>query len=98
MIWEYETSSLFTEAERAALRIAQGSGSVPNGATDEMFAAAREHYTDDQLAAIVAVASFFFGYLNRWNDTIADHARGKPDDPSATPCSPIVAGTPGNHA
>ena len=64
VIWEYETSSLFTEAERAALRIAQGSGSVPNGATDEMFAAAREHYTDDQLAAIVAVASFF-GYLNQ---------------------------------
>ncbi len=70
VIWEYETSSLFTEAERAALRIAQGSGSVPNGATDEMFAAAREHYTDDQLAAIVAVASFF-GYLNQGNDVIA---------------------------
>ena len=56
--YEFIVRGSDTEAERAALaRLAQGSGSVPNGATDEMFAAAREHYTDDQLAAIVAVAS-----------------------------------------
>ena len=96
VIWEYETSDLFTEAERAALRIAQGSGSVPNAATDEMFDSAREHYTDDQLAAVVAVASFF-GYLNRWNDTVATTLEQSPTDFGNS----VLADrgwTPGNHA
>lgn len=96
MIWEYETSDLFTDAERAALRIAQGSGSVPNAATDEMFDDAREHYTDDQLAAVVAVASFF-GFLNRWNDTLATTLEADPTHFGQT----VLADrgwTPGHHA
>ncbi len=96
VIWEYETSELFDDAERAALRIAQGSGSVPNAATDAMFDAAREHYTDDQLAAIVAVASFF-GFLNRWNDTIATTLEDSPTNFG----NAVLAErgwTPGNHA
>lgn len=77
VIWAYETSDLFDEAERAALRIAQAGGSVPNSATDEMFNDARAFYTDDQLAAIVAVMSMF-GYLNRWNDTLATTLESSP--------------------
>lgn len=76
-IWSYETSDLFDDAERAALRIAQAGGSTPNEATDEMFEAARQYYDDQQLAAIVAVIALF-GYLNRWNDTIATQLEDAP--------------------
>ena len=69
-LWEFETSEHFDDAERAALRLAFNAGQVPNAATDADFDACKEHYTDDQIAAIVASISVF-GYLNRWNDTMA---------------------------
>ena len=34
-IWEYETSDLFDDAERAVLRMAQGAGASPNAVSDE---------------------------------------------------------------
>jgi AhpD family alkylhydroperoxidase len=37
-LWEYERSPLFSAAERAALRVAQGAAQVPNAVTDEDFA------------------------------------------------------------
>ena len=76
-IWAFETSEQFDDAERAALRLAFHAGQVPNAATAEHFAAAKEHYTDDQIAAIVAVCSLF-GYFNRWNDTMATELEGHP--------------------
>ena len=36
-VFEYQTSPLFNEAERAALDLAVAGASVPNAATDEMF-------------------------------------------------------------
>jgi len=69
-IWEYETSPLYTDAERAALRVAQAAGQVPNAVTAEDMAALKKHYSDEQIVEIVAVISMF-GFLNRWNDTMA---------------------------
>lgn len=76
-IWDYETSDLFTEAERAALRFAQAASSVPNMTTDADFAALREHYTEFQIVEIVSVIALF-GYLNRWNDTMATALEEEP--------------------
>jgi len=69
-IWEYETSDLFSEAERAALTVAQLSAQVPNGVSDADFEALKPHFDEDQIVDIVAVISAF-GFLNRWNDTLA---------------------------
>lgn len=69
-IWEYQTSPLFSDAERAALDLAAGGGSVPNGVTDEMFLNMRKYWSEEQIVEIVAVISVF-GFLNRWNDTMA---------------------------
>ena len=69
-LWSYETSPLFSDAERAALRVAQGAAQVPNAVTDADFAELKKHYTDAQIVDIVAVISLF-GFLNRFNDTIA---------------------------
>lgn len=68
-LWEYETSTHFTDAERAALSLAQAAGSVPNGATDAHFEAVKLHFSEDQIAEIVGIISYF-GFLNRWNDTL----------------------------
>lgn len=78
-IWTFETSPHFDEAERAALAIASHAGMAPNQVTDDMFDRARDHYTDDQLAAIVAMVSLF-GWLNRWNDTMATTLEASPTE------------------
>ncbi|HAY07562.1 MAG TPA: fusion protein [Hyphomonas sp.] len=69
-VWEYETSPLFSESERAALSLAQAAGSQPNMAGPEHFEAVRRWYSDDEVAEIVGVIALF-GFLNRWNDTLA---------------------------
>jgi alkylhydroperoxidase family enzyme len=69
-IWEFRTSSLFTDAERAALELAVAAGVSPNAVTPEMREEARKHWTDDELVEIVAVIANM-GFANRWNDTVA---------------------------
>lgn len=71
VVWEFEQSPLFSEAERAALRLAAAAGTAPNGATDEHFAELRKHYGESEIVEIVAVVSMF-GFLNRFNDTLAN--------------------------
>jgi len=69
-LWSYQTSEHFSAAERAALSLAQAAGSVPNAASDTHFDELKEHFSEDQIAEIVGVISYF-GFLNRWNDTLA---------------------------
>jgi uncharacterized peroxidase-related enzyme len=69
-IWDFETSPLFSTAERAALRLARDSAVVPNAVTDEHFAELRKHFTEDQIVDIVAQACNA-AWSNRWNDTMA---------------------------
>jgi uncharacterized peroxidase-related enzyme len=76
-IWDYQTSPLFSSAERAALDLAVAGASVPNAATDEMFATLRAYWTDEQIVEIVGVIAMF-GFLNRWNDTLATPLEDEP--------------------
>jgi len=69
-IWEYRTSDLFTEAERAALDFAVHASSVPNAVTDEDFAGLREHWDEGQIIEVLAAVSLY-GFLNRFNDSLA---------------------------
>lgn len=64
--WEYETHPAFSEAERAALRLAHLGSLSPSQVGDADFEAAREHHSDDEMVEIVAVIAMF-GFLNRWN-------------------------------
>jgi uncharacterized peroxidase-related enzyme len=68
--WDYATSDLFTGAERAALDLAVAAASVPNAVTDEVFEEARRHWDDGELVEIMGVIALF-GFLNRWNDSLA---------------------------
>lgn len=78
-LWEYESNSLFSPEERAALTLAQAAGSVPNQATDAHFEALKPHFTEDEIVAIVSVIALF-GFLNRWNDTMATTLEDGPLD------------------
>lgn len=70
-VWQFETSELFSAAERAALRLARDSGGVPNGATDEHFAELGRYWSESEIVEMVCVISMF-GFLNRFNDTLAN--------------------------
>lgn len=70
-IWEFETDARFSDAERAALRLARDAALIPNAVTDAHFTDLRRHFSDAQIVEIVAVASLF-GFLNRFNDTLAN--------------------------
>lgn len=76
-LWEYETSDLFSDAEKAALDLALAAGSVPNQSTDAHFDALRPHFSEDEIVEIVAVIALF-GFLNRWNDTLATTLEDSP--------------------
>ncbi|MFV0372732.1 carboxymuconolactone decarboxylase family protein [Microbacterium sp.] len=69
-LWEFETSDLFSPAERAAIAIGIRAGTVPNEASAADFAELARHFDEGQIVEIVASAALF-GYLNRWNDTMA---------------------------
>lgn len=68
--WDYERSPQFTDAERAAMRYAQNAASVPNGVSEADMTALRAHFNDDEITEILAVVGLF-GFLNRWNDSLA---------------------------
>ena len=69
-VWNYERSGLFTPAEKAALAFAQAASSVPNAVDDAIAAELKRHWSDEDIVEILGVVALF-GYLNRWNDSMA---------------------------
>ncbi len=67
---------LYTDAERAALALAEAATRLQDGApgvTDEVWAAAAEHFDEKQLGALtleIALTNFF----NRINHTLREQA------------------------
>jgi uncharacterized peroxidase-related enzyme len=77
-LWSYTTSPLFTPAERAALDFALAAASQPNAMTDDLFAATQKFWSDTQIVEILGVVAMF-GFLNRWNDTMATPLEAVPN-------------------
>ncbi len=69
-IWEYQTNNLFSDAERAALDVARTAAFSPNETTDASFDKMKAFYSNEQIAELVGVIAMF-GFLNRWNSTMA---------------------------
>ena len=76
-IWDYATSPLFTDAEKVALDFALAAAIIPNGVTDELFARLGKHWDEGEIVEILAVISMF-GFLNRWNDSMATPLEDQP--------------------
>ncbi len=69
-IWDYQTSPLYSDAERAALDFAAAAASVPNAVTPENGQRLRAHWDEGEIVEILGVIALF-GFLNRWNDSMA---------------------------
>lgn len=69
-LWQFETSDLFSERERAALRLGVAGGQTPNAIEPEHHAAIREHFSDDEARTLISVIALA-GFMNRYNDSLA---------------------------
>ncbi|MGW3351981.1 carboxymuconolactone decarboxylase family protein [Nonomuraea rubra] len=68
----WRETPFFTDAERAALALAEAATRIQDGApgvTDELWAAAAEHFDDQQLSSIITEVALtnFFNRINRAN-------------------------------
>jgi uncharacterized peroxidase-related enzyme len=75
--FEFETHPGFSDAERAALRLARDAALQPNLVEAGHFEALRRHFDEKQIVELVAVSALF-GFLNRWNDTMATELEAVP--------------------
>ena len=69
-IWNYKNSDLFTDAEKAAFDFAIAASSIPNGVDQQVKANLKKFWDDGEIIEMLGVISLF-GYLNRWNDSMA---------------------------
>ena len=76
-IWDYQTSPLYSDAERVALDYALAAGSVPNAVDKELMARLKQHWSDEQIVELLA-AVCLYGFLNRWNDSMATDLEDAP--------------------
>jgi len=76
-IWDYQSSPLYTDAERVALEFAMAAGAVPNAVDAELFARMRQHWSEEQIVQILG-AVCLYGFLNRWNDSMATDLEATP--------------------
>ena len=76
-VWEYNSSPLFTEAERVALDFAIAAASQPNDVSDELFERMKQHWSEGEIVEIAALIAYF-GFMNRFNDTMATPLEDEP--------------------
>lgn len=69
-VWEYRTHAAFSDAERVALDFAVAASTVPNGVDEALQDRLHEHWDDGEIVELLGVIALF-GYLNRWNDSMA---------------------------
>jgi len=69
-IWEYRTHPSFSEAERAALDFSLAASQVPNAVDVDIKKRLYNYWNEGEIVEMLGVISLF-GYLNRWNDSMA---------------------------
>jgi len=67
-LWSYQTSPLYSDAERAALDFAIAASAVPNAVDDEVSDRLHQYWDEGEIVEILGVVALF-GFLNRWNDS-----------------------------
>ena len=76
-IWDYRESPLYSEAERVALDFALAAGAVPNAVDAELMQRMQAHWSEQQIVQILG-AVCLYGFLNRWNDSMATDLEDSP--------------------
>jgi len=76
-VFDFENSQLFSEREKAALRVAAHAGMAPNAVEPQHMAALAESFSEKEAFQVFAVTSLL-GFLNRRNDTMATTLESSP--------------------
>lgn len=76
-LWAYQTSPHYSQAERTALDFALAAGAVPNEVDPRLMERMRAHWSEEQIVEILA-AVCLYGFLNRWNDSMATELEERP--------------------
>jgi alkylhydroperoxidase family enzyme len=81
-VGDFRTSELFDPREKAALAFAEAMSRTPAEVADEVFAAARRHFTDAQLVELAATAALE-NYRARFNRAFDVESQGfyRPSEP-----------------
>ena len=69
-IWQFRTHPAFSGAERAALELAIAASQVPNAVDETIQNQMHQYWDHGEVVEIMGVVALF-GYLNRWNDSMA---------------------------
>ena len=69
-IWAFRSHPAFSAAERAALELSLAASQVPNTVDEAIQTEMKKHWDDGEIVEIMGVIALF-GYLNRWNDSMA---------------------------
>ncbi|MCP4332949.1 MAG: carboxymuconolactone decarboxylase family protein [Gammaproteobacteria bacterium] len=96
-VWEFESSDLFSDAERAALRVAYSGAMAPSQTTAEEFEELYRHFDEAEVVEIVASIALF-GFLNRWNDTMATEIESLPAEVAQDTIGQSSGWEPGKHS
>ena len=94
-VWDWETNPIFSDRERAALSLAFKASLLPNEADARDFEAVKQYFSDSEIVEIVASIALF-GYLNRWNDTMATELEDHPKNVAQSLIGQ-TGWTPGKH-
>jgi alkylhydroperoxidase family enzyme len=76
-IWEFQTSELFSNAEKSALAFGFAAGSTPNQVTPAHYEELSKYFSSEQIIELTATISIF-GFLNRWNDSMGTEIEDLP--------------------
>ena len=96
MVWDFESCNLFSDAEKAALRLAYYGAMSPSQASQEHFDEIYKYFDEGQVVEIVASVSLF-GFLNRWNDTMATELEELPKEVAKDVIGENFGWEPGKH-
>ena len=69
-IWDYKMHPAFSAAERAALDFSLAATQIPNAVDETIKTELYNHWNEGEIVEMLGVISLF-GYLNRWNDSMA---------------------------
>lgn len=95
-VWTYSNSSAFSDAEKAALDFAFAADSVPNKVTGKLVSQLKRYWNDNDIIEIMSVIAFF-GFLNRWNDSMGSALEDLPIEKGEKYLKETTNWTPGKH-
>lgn len=95
-VFDFESSTHYSEAEKAALAFAHAATQVPNAVTPEVGARLSAHWNEGQIVEIMGVVALF-GYLNRWNDSMGSALEELPISKGEARLAGATGWTVGKH-